>query len=433
MKGLIFTYLLTCGGSIGAFFNPFIGVLAYVCLALVSPTSMWHWAVTPHPYSRIVGIAMLIGWALHGFGRWDLNKAWGGAIALLGFFMWSVFSALSSFQQEVAWDFVIAMSKIVIPVIVGLTLIDSVSKLKQLAWVIMLSQGLVAFEMNLSYYAGFNRMQMGGFGGLDNNSMAIAAVSGFGLALFLGMGATKWWQRLLSWTCAILMGHSVMFSFSRGGMLALIISFALSFLLIPKRNPKHWIAWLAILLIGFRLAGPEVVGRFSTTFSETSERDGSAQSRLDLWEDNWDVMKRYPILGIGPDHWPLIAHEYGWPPLKEGHSLWLQTGAELGFPGLGFLLLFYLLNMKRLVKIIRDKKDEFDPWLCDAGRMVIVSLAGFLVSSQFVSLEGLEIPYYINMLGAGVLAVGYRASAVSPVNMPMQVGQDMPIFKPQPA
>ena len=42
------------------------------------------------------------------------------------------------------------------------TLIDSVDKLKQVAWVLVISQGYVAYDLNRSYYAGFNRLQQAG-------------------------------------------------------------------------------------------------------------------------------------------------------------------------------------------------------------------------------------------------------------------------------
>jgi hypothetical protein len=35
--------------------------------------------------------------------------------------------------------------------------------------------------------------------------------------------------------------------------------------------------------------------------------------------------------------------------------------------------------------------------------MVVTALAGFIVSAQFVSLEALEIPYFVTLLGAGTL------------------------------
>jgi hypothetical protein len=37
--------------------------------------------------------------------------------------------------------------------------------------------------------------------------------------------------------------------------------------------------------------------------------------------------------------------------------------------------------------------------------MVIASLAGFMISSQFVTLEGLEMPYYVVLIGACTLKI----------------------------
>ncbi len=186
-------------------------------------------------------------------------------------------------------------------------------------------------------------------------------------------------------------------------MLALIVTGAVSFFLLPRKNPKQMLALVVIVLIAFRLAGPQVSDRFMTIFVEGQERDKSAQSRLDLWADAWDAMKMRPLLGAGPDHWPLIAPEYGWPEGKEGHSTSLQTGAELGFPGLALLGIFYVLCLVRLWPLARGKLGEIDPWIQNVGRMVIASLIGFIVSGQFVSLEGIEFPYYVTLLGAGAL------------------------------
>jgi len=408
MLGLIFTYAVTAAGTLGALFNPFIGVLAYVCFAIIQPDHMWFWSVPAYHYSRILAIAMLVGWVFHGCGRWNFGRSTGIIVALVSFWVWSVFSAMNAYNQEVAWGYVILLGKIVLPVLVGLTLIDSVSKLKQLAWVIMLSQSFVAYEMNLSYFQGFNRIAEESFAGMDNNGQALAMVCGIGLAFFLAVGVTKWWQRSLAGLGAVLMGHSVMLAYSRGGLLALAMIMVVSFLLLPPKKPKHLLAFFIILLIGFRLAGPSVQDRFMTIFIDEQERDYAAQSRLDLWGDNLDVMLKNPILGVGPDHWPLIAHQYGWKPGKEGHSLWLQTGAELGFPGLFFLMMFYGLCIIRLWPLARNKNHQrLDPWIQDVGRMVIVSNIGFIIAAQFVSLEGLEIPYYVSLLGAGALKLAY--------------------------
>jgi hypothetical protein len=44
-----------------------------------------------------------------------------------------------------------------------------------------------------------------------------------------------------------------------------------------------------------------------------------------------------------------------------------------------------------------------DEGLNDLARGVVAALAGFVVSAAFVSIEGAELPYFVVILGAGVL------------------------------
>jgi probable O-glycosylation ligase (exosortase A-associated) len=428
MKGVIFVYILAFGGSALALFDPFIGLLVYIAFAILKPEAMWFWyfrgAGGMH-FSRFVALALLAGWALQGFGRWNFGKGWAITVCLVLFLVWSLLGVFFAPDPELAWKYVDPMTKIVLPFVVGMTLIDSVAKLKALAWTIVLSLGYVAFELNLSYYQGTNRV-LDEFAGLDNNSIAIMMVGGVGLAFFLGLHAPKWWQKLIAFGCAALVTHVVMFSYSRGGMLALIITGLVSLLLIvliPKKKPFHILAVFLGAAVGARLAGPKVLERFATVFSDPTQRDFSAQSRLLLWQNCWECMLRSPVFGLGPGHWPTVAHEFGWPPGKEAHSLWMQAGAENGFPGLAFLVLFYVLCVVRLLPLARERVPTADPWLPYLARMIIASLVGFAISAQFVSLQHLEVPYYIVLLGAGVLKVHSMtrpAVAQAPVPVPVR-------------
>jgi probable O-glycosylation ligase (exosortase A-associated) len=412
MKGLVFTYLLTYGGGLVAVFHPFVGLLIYICFAILRPESLWHWAVPPGNYSRIVAIALLAGWALKGFGKWQLGRATGVLLALLAYAAWSVVSALQAGDQTLAWGYVEELAKIVLPFLVGMTTIDSISKLKQLAWVIVLSQGYVAYEMNLAYLGGFNLIAETGFGGMDNNCVAITLVTCIGLAFFLGLSAERWWQKGVALLCALFMVHGVFLSFSRGGMLALIITSGVMFLLIPKTR-NHYIIFAAGLLVGIRLAGPEVIERFMSSFADAKQRDASAESRIKLWQDALDCASKHPLFGVGPRNWRVVVTQYGWPKDKEAHTLWLQLAAELGFPGLLVLLLFYGLCVGRLWKYTKERTPVSDPWIRAFARMVIASIIGFVISAQFVSLVGLETPYYVVLLGAGTLHLASRRSEVN--------------------
>jgi len=403
MKGLLFTYVMTYGGSLLALFNPFYGLLIYVCFAIIKPDAMWDGFVPPGNYSRTVALAVLAGWALHGFGSWRLGRARALVVVLLVYWGWTAVTAGLAPDLELGFHYVGAVSKLVLAILVGITTIDSTKKLKQLAWTIVISQGYLAFELNLAFLNGRNKVQTDGFAGSDNNCVAIAMVTCMGLAFFLGMGACQWWRKVLALGCAGLMAHVVMFAFSRGGMLAMGITGVMTFFLIPKKT-QHYLVFAAALLVALRMAGPQVRDRFLTIFTRSDFRDASAQSRIDLWRDCVDAAIRHPVFGIGPDHWPRVAEQYGWlGQVKEAHSLWVQLAAELGFPGVLLLATFFALCIIRLWPLTRERHPVADPWFRDGARMVIAALIGFTISAQFVSIKMLEVPYYVVLLGAGVL------------------------------
>ncbi|MFT5094857.1 MAG: hypothetical protein ACI93T_003701, partial [Porticoccaceae bacterium] len=118
--------------------------------------------------------------------------------------------------------------------------------------------------------------------------------------------------------------------------------------------------------------------------------------------------KKNPLMGCGPNQWPMIASSYGWPHGKEAHSLWVQTGAELGLVGLALYLGFYLSVLALLWQLTWKRTHVSDPWYKYFARMSFTGLCGFVVSAQFVSLESLEIPYYTALLGLGVLKLTSR-------------------------
>jgi probable O-glycosylation ligase (exosortase A-associated) len=417
MKGLIFTYVLSYGGAVISLFSPHFGLLIYICFSIVRPEYTWHWSVPAGNYSRVVAAGLLTGWLLMGLGRWQFGRAGSVVYALIGYWALTAISIAWAINQQTALQAVEVLTKIVLPFLVGITTIDSVRKIKELAWVILLSQAYVAYEANLSYLGGYNRLHEEGFGGMDNNCNAIAFVTCIGLALFLGLETRRWWLRGLAFVSVAFLAHGILISFSRGGMLALIVTGFVSFLLIRKQALHYIILAITVLLL-FRLAGPEVVARFGSAFADREHRDGSAGDRVALWQACWDLMLTHPF-GIGADQFGNYVANYGYRAGKLAHSLWLQVGAEVGFAGLGSLLLFYGSCIWRLLPFATDRRAAPDPWLPVAARMVIASLIGFAVSAQFVSLKNLEVPFYITLIGAAVLKLCSQ-DPVTPEGVPTE-------------
>jgi len=394
MNGLIFTYVLTYCGSVVALFNPFYGLLIYICFAIIKPPALWSWAVPPGNYSRIIGIALLVGWALKGFGDQSFGKAKSVMLAAMGYYAFVIMSTMASSYPEQGTPFIEYFGKILLPMIAGLTLIHSWKQIEQLMWVMIGSAAFLAYECNLMYLRGTSVEQYG-FLGVDNNTFAIFVVTAFGLAFVRGFEDPKPLFRWGYFAIAAAMAHVPMLAFSRGGMLGIATAAAVAVVLTPK-NRRVWLTITAAAGVGSILAGPSVIEEFSTSFAAEEERDASAQSRVDLWRDCTDAALRSPLFGIGQGAWKAVAHTYGWPPGKAAHSLWFQAAAEVGLFGVGFLVLFYFLVVRNAWRLTKSPEPEVQT----LGRMVISSTLGFAVCASFLSVDGLEFPYYVALLGA---------------------------------
>ncbi len=416
MKSLIFTYMITYGGSVVSLFRPFAGFLIYVGFAIIKPDELWSFAVPAGNYSRTIAMALIAGWALHGFGDWRLGQARGMIVALVGFMGWAGSAALWAESSELAMPYVEDLFKIVLPTLVGITLLDSPKRLRQLAWVILIGVGYLAFEFNLSYLQGHNRIREEGFAGLDNNGIAILLDCCVGLAIFLGLGMKAWWARWIGLGVALLLIHGVLLSNSRGGMVALLVTGFVAFLLLPKR-PRHFALFGLIVLLGARLAGEEVRSRFMTIFNNEGGRDASLEDRGNLLGFALDSVAKRPLVGVGPNHWGRTARlEYGIPDGKatEVHNTWVQIAAELGLPSLALILSYYGLCVIRLLPLARSRPGAADSEAANLARMVISSIVGSVLACSFVSVESIEAPYYIALLGAGVLRVTQASPTGSP-------------------
>lgn len=423
MKGLLFVYALTYGGAIVSLFRPWYGLLIYITFAILRPEALWHWSVPRGDYSLIIAITFLIGWALSGFGSWRIGKATPVLCCLLLFWVYLFVQIALSPTPDRTTTSVIQLSKTFLPVVAGLTMLNSAQRLKQLGWTLVLAQGYLAFEFNLMYYQNpmFNSEEWG-FAGSDNNGIAISLCTTVGMAFFLGLGASKWWQSLLAFAAAGFMTHTVLFSMSRGGMLALVITGIVSFYLIPKK-PKHYLLFALGVTVALQLAGPSVTKEFTTAFASEEERDASAASRVDHWKACLSSMASRP-LGVGMDQWGNVAPSYGLPQGMEAHNTWLQLGAELGIPGLLLILGFYGFGVMRLLPLTRSRANVPDEFITAAARMVVASFIGFFISSSFVTVEGQETSYYMMLFGAGALRLASTRHATAYTSHLSQLGME---------
>lgn len=403
--GFYITLLITGAGSLAALLNPFYGLLAYVIFALIKPDSLWSYNVPAGNYSRILGVCMLLGWMIRGFGSWKLGKAWAILLCFLLHVGWVAFGTVFiTTNMEKGLYMLDILVKILLPFMVGLTSVKSIHQLKILAFTIVGAIAFLAFELNHAYYVRNINLFLGEFLTMDNNTVGIMLAPAAGFMMYFVLESKSWLARIFCGGSLLLLINAICFSNSRGTMLATLITGLMTFVLMPKR-PIHFVIFALVIAAGVRLAGTETLERFWMAFADEETRDYSAQSRLDIWGNALSVMFNNPVTGIGPGKWDLEASRYGWTEGKQVHSTWLQNGAEGGLFGFTIYIAFYFITIARMLRICLapTEAEKLRPSLISLARMVTASLCGFVFAAQFVTAWSLEMPYYMVMIGALVL------------------------------
>lgn len=417
MIGAIFTYLLTAVGVACGLFSPFIGLMTYYLFAILRPSELWFWSLNETTrFSLYVAVPTIIGWLVRGMG--DMSGLRHVALPVAGLAVYLACGAFTwqatAINSDYAFDWLIVQLKIGAMCLLTLGLVTEPKQIKAFAWVVLFGLGYLAWVFNEQYLQGWNRVLFRGFGGIDNNGVALTMVMGVPLAFFVGLGATRWrwFVRGACLLMALLMVHVVLFSFSRGGQLGLCMVGAALFIVALISLPQKGLILLLGLvafLVTLRLAGYEVRQEFLSIFVDRTELDASAASRFETWGAAWQCILDHP-LGVGPRNFNLISHHYGLERGKSVHNLFLQTGADYGVVGALGLALFYFGSLWTSFRITRDPVARELRWPAHFGAAACISLAGFLVCSMFVGIESVETGYIMAMLGLCTSAYVRRMS-----------------------
>ncbi len=415
--GWFFTNVLALVGMCYGWLNPAFGLMVYYGFSILRPMSLWFWEEWPtERYAFFIATATLIGWGATGFGNWSGLRTMRMPMIGLGLYLFSgVLTWQIGINSARAGTFLYPQVTIGVMALVTISLVRDEKWIRIFAWVILASLAYLAWVFNSQYvFDGWNRVFWNGFGGIDNNGVAMMMVVGVPIAYFMGIHNKRLWIKGLCLFAAAMLIHVVLLSFSRGGQLGLgmvgLGVFLVALTQLPNKALTIGLA-IAFLAVTIHLAGPQVREEFWSIFADAATRDGSAASRFQTWSAAWRCMLDYP-LGLGPRNFNLISDRYGLPPNKSVHNLFLQTGADYGFLGMFGLAMFYGGTMWRTFTMTRTKAAKELSWPRYIGHMVCISLGGFLICSMFIGVETVEIAYLISLLGLCTVAYVHRAPTV---------------------
>lgn len=215
-------------------------------------------------------------------------------------------------------------------------------------------------------------------------------------AIALSVVAVIVWQGWIQKTLAILMvlinSACLFFTDSRGAWLAMIALATTMFVLLywwwRAYLPRFWRIWLLPLVFGaaaglliVAILGVESIRlRFFSIFA--GSEDSSNSFRQFVWRTVNQIIKDYPILGIGPGNeaFNAIYPRYMDPryPALSAYSIYLEHIVEMGYLGFASfigLIIGTLYYGWRQIELLRQSRDVAGLWLIGA----IAAIVGLLV------------------------------------------------------
>jgi probable O-glycosylation ligase (exosortase A-associated) len=398
--------------------RPWIGVLVWSWIGFMNPHRLtWGFAYTM-PFAAMVAAPTLVG-LLFTQERRRLPRTIEVAFLLA---LWGLFlvTTWSSWYPDDAWVQLDQISKILLMIFVTLLLFQDERKLKALLYVVALSVGFYGFKGGLwaILTGGTNRV-------LGPPESFIAGNTELGLALnmvlpillLLSREQHVPWAKLFLRATLVLSIVAVLFTYSRGALLGLLVVLPLMLLRSRARFAVIPLAALAIW-IGPSLMPQVWLERMSTI--QTYEEDLSARMRLDSWRVAYQIALERPLLGAGFKPFrPEVYERYsveGLNTWQDAHSIYFQVLAEQGFTGIVLYLGLIAVTMTTLRRVMRRAREQPSlAFLGDTARMVEVSLVGFLVSGAFLSISYFDL--FFTLVGVAVV-LKVLALAPAPVAEP---------------
>jgi probable O-glycosylation ligase (exosortase A-associated) len=428
MKQLILMILLTAFGALGALFNgPFWGLTIYYLFAVLRPQFLWKWTLpTDIQWSFFVAVPTIAATIMHGFGFYHdpdepiLKKRFvAGHVALLGFVFWLLISYLLAKYPERSIIVITEYSKIFTMMAISAFVVRQVWQIRVLVFVAALSLIYIAYEVNFLYLVNnYLGIYLNGYGGLDNNGAGLMLAMAVPMCVFIWDSERRMWRWFFAAMVPVLL-HAVLMTYSRGAMVALLVTSPLIFLR-SRRKKLMTIGFVALAFIIPLLAGPEIRKRFFSV--QQYEEDKSAQSRFSSWAAGFAIALDYPVFGIGPRNSPVVMKRYGAD--RSGrviHSQYLQLAADIGFVGLAWylgILAAAWLSLRWVRQRTRHDTSDEGRQLFGLACALEGSLAVFCVGALFLSLEVFELPYLVVILSLQ-LSIAVRAvQAATAVTQP---------------
>ncbi len=398
--------------------RPWIGVLMFIWISVMTPHRMAYGFAYDFPWAALIAGVTLLSMAIN--YKQVKFPVTGITVLLVLLPLWFCVTFAFALEPEPAYNRWVEVMKVFFFILVTASLIQTRQHIEWLLWVIVASVGFFGVKGGLfTILTGGGARVYGPPGSSfisDNNAIAVALVMSIPLMYYLrSVTDNKWIKRGLL-VAMLLSGMAILGTHSRGAFLGVL---AMCLFLWLKSQAKIMSGILLLLLV------PIAIGFMPDSWTErmssiqTYDQDASAMGRINAWHMAINIANARPLVGGGFELYrPRVFAMYAPNPddLHTAHSIYFQMLGEHGYVGLLLFLSLGILSWIKARQIITASKGrpEFT-WAAQLARAIQVSLIGFAVGGAFVNIGYWELQYY-EMI---VLVVVHRLVTVGTRSAPL--------------
>ena len=255
--------------------------------------------------------------------------------------------------------FVDAYLKAVMVFLLMVNTLTTPKRLEQMAWLILVCCGYIAFRAVFDYARGINLVENGRVAGAvsglfgNPNDLALNMVTFLPVALmFALLRRYSAARRLTAAGFAVMMMATVVFTKSRAGVLGLGLMLVAFLFLGRKIRPGFTAAVLAATLLATPFLPASFWNRMATIGDEDQDKaqfTGSTEARRILLQEGMDAFLENPLTGVGAGQFKSYNPNGRRERWHETHNSLLQVAADTGI--FGFAAFVFLIGCGALAAL----------------------------------------------------------------------------------
>lgn len=388
------------------FLQPFCGILLWTWFSIMNPHRLVWGMGSDLPFSLVIAVSTLTAWMISNEPKIPPRSAI--TVGLVGLMITTSIATILALSPAAAfekWELVI---KTLLMSVLTLALLTNRIRIHAFIWVLVLSLGYYGVKGGAFVIATAGSYMVFGpeLSAInDNNHLAVALIMTVPLMYYLYLHSKHRWVRLGTISMLALTLVAALMSYSRGGLLAMLVMGCIIWWRSPK---KIGLTLLIVALVGgVALMAPEKWFDRMNTIS-TYEEDDSAMARFEIWRSGLKIFAGNPVFGGGfrvTEDQGVINQYVTGQVRRAVHNSHLQVLIENGSIAFFFHLLLiggtwhYGSRIRRLTYRRPDMA-----WARDLASMLQTSLAGYVAGGTFLSLAYYD-GWYSIAIAAGALHV----------------------------